>query len=86
MSGNNLQYENLKESIMNDSKQTKDMTDGSSNMRIENHINVPVQVLQKLDEREISSLASTIGDATIKRINDSFYKRGKVKINRSLMP
>lgn len=49
-------------------------------------VNVPIQVypLEKMTEGEIASLTKKIGDHTISRINDVFYKNGKPGI-RTLM-
>ncbi len=45
-------------------------------------VNVPVQVypLQKMDAAEISHMTDSISDATIKKVNESFAKRGVSKI------
>lgn len=45
-------------------------------------INVPVQVVQKLDESEIRGLKRTISDYTIKEIDSAFALRGKRSFRR----
>lgn len=85
MSGNDMLSAKIQEQITQSSSEVQNVVENSANSI---NITVPVQVhtVQKLDEDEIGKLTQTIGDSTIRRINDSFYKRGKVNSRPSSRP
>lgn len=75
----------MQEQIKQDAQQAQSIVD-QRDISIENNVTIPVQVLQKLDDKDVKKLTKDISQYTITELNDSFIKRGKYRINNPLKP
>ena len=75
----------MQEQIKQDAQQAQSIVE-QRDISIENNVTIPVQVLQKLDDKDVKKLTKDISQYTITELNDSFIKRGKQRINNPLKP
>lgn len=75
----------MQEQIKQDAQQAQSIVE-QRDISIENNVTIPVQVLQKLDDKDVKKLTKDISQYTIIELNDSFIKRGKYRINNPLKP
>lgn len=75
----------MQEQIKQDAQQAQSIVE-QRDISIENNVTIPVQVLQKLDDKDVKKLTKDISQYTITELNDSFIKRGKYRINSPLKP
>ena len=75
----------MQEQIKQDAQQAQSIVE-QRDISIENNLTIPVQVMQKLDDKDVKKLTKDISRYTITELNDSFIKRGKYRINNPLKP
>lgn len=75
----------MQEQIKQDAQQAQSIVE-QRDISIENNLTIPVQVMQKLDDKDVKKLTKDISQYTITELNDSFIKRGKYRINNPLKP
>lgn len=75
----------MQEQIKQDAQQAQSIVE-QRDISIENNVTIPVQVLQRLDDKDVKKLTKDISQYTITELNDSFIKRGKYRINNPLKP
>lgn len=75
----------MQEQIKQDAQQAQSIVD-QRDISIENNVTIPVQVLQKLDDKDVKKLTKDISQYTITALNDSFIKRGKTRTSNPLKP
>ena len=85
VSGSEMMSVRMQEQIKQDAQQAQSIVE-QRDITIENNVTIPVQVLQRLDDKDVKKLTKDISQYTITELNDSFIKRGKYRINNPLKP
>ena len=75
----------MQEQIKQDAQQAQSIVE-QRDISIENNLTIPVQVLQRLDDKDVKKLTKDISQYTITELNDSFMKRGKFRTSNPLKP